>query len=179
LTSGFVREKIMPEKSSKSSANTNVIIGVAVGCGCLFLTLPVIGILAAIALPSFLNQANKAKQSEAKQYVGAIARSEQAYLLENKKFAMTLEELNKPVSATTVNYTYQIRPIPGTIPAVAIQANARKPALKSYIGIVAVEGNETSTAIICQSSVSQTTVLPPVKIVKGPLVCPPNTVPAP
>ncbi len=168
----------MSEKSSKSSANTNVIIGVAVGCGCLFLALPVIGILAAIALPSFLNQANKAKQSEAKQYVGSIARSEQAYFLENKKFATNFDELSKPVSATTINYTYRIQTIPGTIPAVAIQANARKPALKSYLGIVIAPGDETSMAIICQSSVAQTTVLPPVKIVKGQLVCPPNTVPA-
>lgn len=38
----------------------------------LLVVIIIIGILSAIALPSFLNQANKAKQSEAKQYVGTL-----------------------------------------------------------------------------------------------------------
>ena len=41
-----------------------------------------IGILSAIALPSFLNQANKAKQSEAKQYIASINKGQQAYYAE-------------------------------------------------------------------------------------------------
>ena len=42
----------------------------------------IIGILSAIALPSFLNQANKAKQSEAKQYIASINKGQQAYYAE-------------------------------------------------------------------------------------------------
>ncbi|MCX5963441.1 MAG: prepilin-type N-terminal cleavage/methylation domain-containing protein, partial [Cyanobacteria bacterium] len=38
----------------------------------LLVVIIIIGILASIALPSFLNQANKAKQSEAKTYVGSM-----------------------------------------------------------------------------------------------------------
>ena len=39
----------------------------------------IIGILTAIALPSFLNQATKAKESEAKAYVNALNKGQQAY----------------------------------------------------------------------------------------------------
>ncbi len=68
-----------------------------------------IGILAAIALPSLLNQANKAKQSEAKQSVGAIIRSEQAYFLENEKFTSNLADLRLP-STESRNYGYTLKP---------------------------------------------------------------------
>ena len=47
----------------------------------LLVVIIIIGILAAIALPSFLNQANKARQSEAKSSVGALNRAQQAYYL--------------------------------------------------------------------------------------------------
>ena len=42
----------------------------------------IIGILSAIALPAFLNQANKAKQSEAKQYIAPIDKGQPAYYAE-------------------------------------------------------------------------------------------------
>ena len=41
----------------------------------LLVVIIIIGILSAIALPSFLNQANKAKQSEAKTYIGSMNRA--------------------------------------------------------------------------------------------------------
>jgi prepilin-type N-terminal cleavage/methylation domain-containing protein len=39
----------------------------------LLVVIIIIGILSAIALPAFLTQANKAKQSEAKQYIASMA----------------------------------------------------------------------------------------------------------
>jgi Ca-activated chloride channel family protein len=49
--------------------------------GCLFF-LFILGVVGAIIAPSFLNQANKAKQSEAKQYIGSMNRAQQAYSLD-------------------------------------------------------------------------------------------------
>jgi len=48
----------------------------------LLVVIIIIGILSAIALPAFLNQANKAKQSEAKQYIASIKKGQQAYYAE-------------------------------------------------------------------------------------------------
>ncbi len=59
----------------------------------------IIGILAAIALPSMLNQAVKARLASAKNYVGAINRAQQAYRLENTSFANSLAQLNIGVSS--------------------------------------------------------------------------------
>jgi len=57
----------------------------------LLVVIIIIGILAAIALPSFLNQAAKARQSEAKTYVGSANRAQQAYylVLERQKTTTT------------------------------------------------------------------------------------------
>ena len=48
----------------------------------LLVVIMIIGILSAIALPSFLNQASKAKEAEGKQIIGASNRAQQAYYLE-------------------------------------------------------------------------------------------------
>ena len=47
----------------------------------LLVVIIIIGILSAIALPSFLNQANKAKQSEAKQYIASLNKGQQAFFV--------------------------------------------------------------------------------------------------
>ena len=56
----------------------------------LLVVIIIIGILSAIALPAFLNQANKARQSEAKQALGAINRGQQAYYLEKQLFSSNI-----------------------------------------------------------------------------------------
>lgn len=59
----------------------------------LLVVIIIIGILSAIALPSFLNQANKARAAGAKQGIGAVNRAQQAYRLENPTFATELAKL--------------------------------------------------------------------------------------
>jgi type IV pilus assembly protein PilA len=73
----------------------------------LLVVIIIIGILSAIALPAFLNQASKAKQSEAKQALGAINRGQQAYRLENVQFAPLLTDLALGVDSSTNNYIYK------------------------------------------------------------------------
>ncbi|MDK2409577.1 type IV pilin-like G/H family protein [Aphanizomenon sp. PH219] len=72
----------------------------------LLVVIIIIGILSAIALPSFLNQAKKAKQSEAKTYVGSMNRGQQAFYTENDTFGTSVLSLGIGISTTTTNYTY-------------------------------------------------------------------------
>ena len=72
----------------------------------LLVVIIIIGILSAIALPAFLNQANKARQSEAKQALGAINRGQQAYYLERQGFADVIDNLGLGVASFTSNYNY-------------------------------------------------------------------------
>lgn len=67
----------------------------------------IIGILAAVALPSMLNQANRARQSAAQSQVGAVNRSQQAYRLENTTFATLYTQL-QIADASTEDYNIQL-----------------------------------------------------------------------
>lgn len=72
----------------------------------LLVVIIIIGILSAIALPSFLNQAKKAKQSEAKTYVGSMNKGQQAFYTENDDFATTVNDTGIGIKSTTANYNY-------------------------------------------------------------------------
>lgn len=124
----------------------------------LLVVIIIIGVLAAIALPSFLNQANKAKQSEAKQYVGSMNRSQQAYYLEKGEFTTDIGQLGLGIKTQTDNYIYsaaQINAFTATNAMVSSRGDSRKPALKSYtggvlLGTVAAGGEGTTLAVVCE-----------------------------
>jgi type IV pilus assembly protein PilA len=125
----------------------------------LLVVIIIIGILAAIALPSFLNQANKAKQTEAKNYTGTLNRTQQAYYLEKSQFAATLSDLSNPIASQTENYTYTSTIADGgtNTENVTNKATSRKAALKAYAGMAAIS-NSTQTseantvAILCEKT---------------------------
>lgn len=121
----------------------------------LLVVIIIIGILAAIALPSLLGQVNKAKQSEARNNVGALNRAQQATYLEFGKFSTDTTLLGVAVGGGG-NYIYTIR-IKDTEAQIAnniadantVDAGTPGKTLKSYLGILGtVQGNsETSEAL--------------------------------
>jgi type IV pilus assembly protein PilA len=138
----------------------------------LLVVIIIIGILAAIALPSFLNQANKAKQAEAKTYIGSMNRAQQAFYLENDYFTAFdtddgpgkgLGQLGLGIATQTVNYQYKIQdgakkkgdPNEEKVTNQA-QPIGLKSSLKSYIGGVNIgtladTGEATSLAVLCEA----------------------------
>jgi type IV pilus assembly protein PilA len=129
----------------------------------LLVVIIIIGILSAIALPSFLNQANKAKQSEAKQNVGSMNRAQQAYYLENSAFASTVTNLGLGIQTQTVNYQYTIAGGTGAASAaspdgtfVVSQGTSLKKPLKHYagrveLGTVLATSEATTLAVLCET----------------------------
>jgi type IV pilus assembly protein PilA len=103
----------------------------------LLVVIIIIGILAAIALPNFLNQGAKAKQTEAKQNIGMTNRVQTVYRSENNAFADTFDKLAMGVlsgastTASTSNYDYVLIPATDTS---TLTAQAKDTALKSYSG---------------------------------------------
>ena len=71
----------------------------------------IIGILSAIGLPNFINQVGKARQTEAKNNLGAIGRAQQAYHFEHKTFASTMAQLSANDMFAPEYYNY---PAPDT-----------------------------------------------------------------
>jgi type IV pilus assembly protein PilA len=125
----------------------------------LLVVIIIIGILSAIALPSFLSQANKAKQSEAKTYVGAMNKGQQAYYTENSKFqASDISALGIGINPNTVNYTYTTVGTNGTTFATTNAVNKAQStniSLKGYAGKVGLfesgtTSEVTSVAVLCE-----------------------------
>ncbi|SKB12030.1 PHA accumulation regulator DNA-binding-like protein [Planktothrix sp. PCC 11201] len=127
----------------------------------LLVVIIIIGILAAIALPSFLSQANKAKQSEAKQYLASINKGQQAYYVENTKFGATISELGIGIKTETNNYTYGA----GLVALVGATATAAPATgLKPYasgVGLVgAAATDKTTQTLLCEGAVATAPVVP-------------------
>lgn len=127
----------------------------------LLVVIIIIGILSAIALPSFLNQANKAKQSEAKQYIASLNKGQQAFYVENNVFTTEVAALGLGIKTETQNYTYSIgtADFGGEDGATAVTSGAAS-GLATYGGavyLVASGGGNTSETVICESTGSLTT----------------------
>lgn len=111
----------------------------------------IIGILSATAMPSFLSQAAKTRQSEAKNSTGALNRSQQAYYLENQIFADDLTKLSVGV-VNSDNYNYVVSGN-DLMNQVANLATAQQADLKSYAGgVFKSANNQTTLAILCEAN---------------------------
>ncbi|MEH1803189.1 MAG: type IV pilin-like G/H family protein [Nostoc sp.] len=149
----------------------------------LLVVIIIIGILSAIALPSFLNQANKAKQSEAKTYVGSMNRAQQAFYLEKSYFASQADfgTLGLGIATQTTNYIYKID---GGGSGATIATNQAKTVvdtapLKSYVGGVGVAiqsgtSEATTLAILCEADKPRVNTGADVAAVTVPTSCPTN-----
>lgn len=121
----------------------------------LLVVIIIIGILAAIALPNFLNQGAKAKQTEAKQNVGLINRTQTAYRSEKQAFANDFDTLatgslsGSSTTASTPNYNYTLA---GTTENATIIATAKDGALKGYAGANNRYTNTASQSVIASVS---------------------------
>lgn len=126
----------------------------------LLVVIIIIGILAAIALPSFLSQANKARQAEAKTNIGVMNRAQQVYFFETSKFAEDTADttaiavlgINIKESA---NYQYTAKSITALNTDIANKAQAKKADIKSYTGGVFALAGLTRT-IMCENKIPST-----------------------
>ena len=138
----------------------------------LLVVIIIIGILSAIALPSFLSQANKAKQSEAKTYIGSINKSQQAFYTEKSRFTTDINETGVGVKTKTVNYEYKVTANNGGTTANVWTGSfltSDAGALKTYAGKVSLiaagtSGDVTSVAILCEE---KTAAVPPTEPPSG------------
>jgi prepilin-type N-terminal cleavage/methylation domain-containing protein len=111
------------------------------------------GILAAIAIPSFLNQANNAKQVEAKMYLGSLNRAQQEYILQHSQFTNDMQQLGV-VPYNSPNYRYSIDlDANNNLYAVHV-AESLSPTLRPYVGMTAIQkpaGEAMVNTVLCES----------------------------
>jgi type IV pilus assembly protein PilA len=138
----------------------------------------IIGILAAIALPNFLNQTAKAKQTEAKQNVSQINKAQNIYRAEKNAFAtsfdaLAINVLTGDTNASTTNYSYTL--VSNNNDSTTITAQSRDSALKSYAGgnVRFMNGNSESVlaTVICENSTPGTATVSAPNIVGSTATC--------
>ncbi|HBL14403.1 MAG TPA: hypothetical protein DD379_24050 [Cyanobacteria bacterium UBA11162] len=133
----------------------------------LLVVIIIIGILAAIALPAFMNQAAKARQSEAKQIIGSSMRAQQAYRLENPEFASTAAKLAIGIKTDSKNFLFTDSgtgttagnfgsPSSDYKKNVSLFGNAKDTeAVRNYAGAAYTtedeDGNATTVTLLCES----------------------------
>lgn len=128
----------------------------------LLVVIIIIGILSAIALPSFLNQAAKARASEARTNVGAMNRSQQAYYLENQTFAPDATNVPPVLGlgiSSTDNYGYRAATVTNVNTDIVNYATPAtgKTDLKAYSGGVfkatdTTTNTTTTASILCETA---------------------------
>ncbi|MGI0484537.1 protein kinase domain-containing protein [Pantanalinema rosaneae CENA516] len=102
------------------------VIGLIMGSSLLFLP---------VALPlrfkEIIPSSLKPPEVEGQQAIQSINRRQQAYFLQQKKFASTIDSLNPSIATQTSNYTYSLE---HTEQAVFHYAAAHRKGLRSYVG---------------------------------------------
>lgn len=107
----------------------------------------IIGILAAVALPSMLSQANKAREAGAQSQLGAVNRAQQAYRLENTVFASNSTDLGMGTTVSTDDFTITINTGSSTAATAAAAPKDSGSGLKFFAGCVTQSSGTTSAEI--------------------------------
>jgi type IV pilus assembly protein PilA len=116
----------------------------------LLVVIIIIGILAAIALPNFLNQGAKAKQSESKQNIALVNKTQNSYRAENTGFATSFDVLaigsvTGSSTGSTINYSYTIA---GGTDTATVFSNPIDASLKGHSGGATRFSNSSSQSVI-------------------------------
>jgi len=89
----------------------------------LMITVVIIGVLAAIAYPSYMRYVARANRSAAESFMLEVTSRQERYLLDARQYAADLATLGMAVPDTVSgNYSVTITGVPATPPAYVVQA---------------------------------------------------------
>lgn len=108
----------------------------------------IVGILAAIALPSFANQITRSRETKAKVHLSSVNRAQQAYRLESSSFADSLERLGLLSSDGDYDYTITEASSGQTI----VKAQPKDNLLKGYLAVTAHVSSGSVESAICEGT---------------------------
>ncbi|NJO42100.1 MAG: hypothetical protein HC769_01665 [Cyanobacteria bacterium CRU_2_1] len=94
-------------------------------------------------------------ESEARNYIGSLNRSQQAYQIENSTFSPDIQSLGIGVPTEDQNYLYRVYTLDDPGIAVMNAAIPKEPELRSYVGLVwVVDSRGLTAALLCRSDAS-------------------------
>jgi len=111
----------------------------------LMITVAVVALLAAIALPSYREHLRKSRRAEAQSYMMAVAARQQQFMVDTRAFAATVDAVGVPVPSN-VSAAYAVAmPAPGTNTfTLTLTPNADQSSEKC--GTLSIDQNGTKTA---------------------------------
>jgi len=121
----------------------------------------IIGILAAVAVPSVFSQVYKAQAAGAKVHLGSINRAQQAYRFTHDAFADSFQALETDVPVETKFHTYAITESENNW--TILTATPRSGFIRGYVGITYIEGDTVQTNV-CEGEAG---VVPAVSFTEG------------
>ncbi len=145
----------------------------------LLVVIIILGVLAAIALPAYLNQVQKGKQSEAKAYISTLNKGQKAYFTSKSAYGSSIDLLGVGVPPTTENYVYAININTSNnisdnyAIATATPSNATLRAYTSMVQTVQVPStmDVSQMDVICEMNSPGTTLVLPQNTATNP-ICP-------
>jgi|GEM_PF-1277853 Tfp pilus assembly protein PilE len=171
-------KNLPPDKKSKSCLGTLLRIAF-ISVSVVMIPAAVVMILAAIALPSSsgCGGGNKAKLSEAKQYVSSMNKGQQAKYAEDGAFSNSMNALGLGLKTQTTNYNYSIIATKNAAFSYAVSLRETKD-LTSYVGAVflvpvsqAANKEKTTVSILCAANSPGNTQPPDPILQNGNPVC--------
>lgn len=116
----------------------------------LLVVILILGILVTVAIPNFLNQEVKAKQSEAKRNIALVNKGQNSYRAEKSFFASSFDILaiggvSGGTTGTTHNYNYTIA---GNSDTATIIATPNDSILKGYSGGAIYYNNSANLSVV-------------------------------
>jgi type IV pilus assembly protein PilA len=121
----------------------------------------IIGVLAAVALPNLLGQVGKARESELKNAVGTVNRSQQAYHFEKQGFAGSVTALGIVLPSQYQSSGPTISAANTSLATVATQnSDFANDGTRAYSGGIQY-GSGTYAQVICQSAAAQVSLAVP------------------
>jgi type IV pilus assembly protein PilA len=124
----------------------------------------IIGVLAAVALPNLLSQVGKARETEIKNAVGTVNRSQQAYHFERQTFGSNLDLLGLTIQTSYIDDPDAAITTSTNVLAEYVPTNAEylNDGTRSYSGAIANNGPFFQSAICQSDSIASTTGAPTV-----------------
>ena len=117
------------------------------------ITVVMIGLLSSLALPSFMSQVNRAKESEAKVNLSALKRSQYIFYLENAQFTNEIAQLTFP-NPETEYYSYFVQGYPQLNGMVHLAFSKTK-GMKSYGSVLHLRDGQLEECGLFPLNISQ------------------------
>ena len=112
----------------------------------IMIVVAIIGVLAAIAFPSYQNHIRKSNRANAQAYMMSVAQKQQIYLSTARSFASTVDELQLPPPAEVSKYyTITMTPIAGPPIGFTISAAPKAGTVQETEPTLTLDANGTKT----------------------------------